>query len=317
MQRQGIIQRVKILKILNKHKFISGQDIASICHISRIAVWKHINYLIENGVKIKVHANKGYEFLDFGYRLLPEIIKLHRDENSFIKDIIYFDDIDSTNEYAKRILKEGTLVIAEQQKKGKGRRGSKWYSEKYKDILFSLILSPKIPYSYLSLFNIIGTLAVAYALNKLFKLNAQTKWPNDVVINNKKCGGVLIEFVAELDLIDKLILGIGVNTNSKPKFKNSTSLSIVLRTKVDRMNLLVQILKELEIFYNLILRKRNSQIQKIWKEYAQDYEKRIKIIDEAKEIEGVSCGIDNFGNLILKRGDNYQIFYPTSLVIVK
>ncbi len=312
MQTQGIKQRTRILKILSSKGFISGEQIAGICNISRIAVWKHISYLINNGVKIKVHSNKGYEFAGFGHRLLPEIIKLYLGKEKFIKDIIYFDEVDSTNNAAKEILKEKNLIIAEQQKKGRGRSGKYWKSEKYKDILCSVIFSPQVPYYYLPIFNIIGSLSVAVALNKLYKIKAKTKWPNDVLINNKKISGVLVEFIAEFDLIDKLILGIGVDVNSQPKFKNSTSLSVLMGDKVDRAKLLNRIIYELEKLYLLIEDKKFEKIQKIWIRYSLDYKQKVKIIQENQRLIGVSLGIDNYGNLILKKGRKNQIVYPAN-----
>jgi len=316
MQTQGIKQRTRILKILNSKKFISGEQIAGICNISRIAVWKHISYLINSGVKIKVYSNKGYEFTGFGHRLLPEVIKLHLGKEKFIHDIVYFDEVDSTNNVAKEILKEKSLIVTEQQKKGRGRSGRYWKSEKYKDILCSVVLSPGIPYYYLPVFNIMGSLSVAIALNELYKIKAKTKWPNDVLVNGKKISGVLVEFVAEFDLIDKLILGIGVDVNSQPKFKNSTSLSVLIGYKVDRVKLLSQIIQELEKLYLLVESRKFEKIQKTWIKYSFDYRQKIKIVQENQRLMGISSGIDKYGNLILKKGRKYQVVYPANSLVV-
>ncbi|MDP8234241.1 MAG: biotin--[acetyl-CoA-carboxylase] ligase [Candidatus Saelkia tenebricola] len=314
MQEKGIKQRVKILKILTKGNFVSGQYIADACNISRIAVWKHINHLISKGVKIKTHPNKGYEFISFGNRLIPEIIRLYLGPEKFVKEIVYFDEVDSTNNVAKKILKEGSLIVAEQQKKGKGRSGKIWKSEKYKDILFSLIISPYLPYYYLPIFNIIGALSVALALNKSFKgVKAKVKWPNDVLINGKKISGVLVELFAEVDLIEKLIIGIGVDINSKPKLSNATSLITILKDeKLDRAKLLVQIISELNKLYEMAKRNNLKQIQKIWNKNSLDYKRKVKIVQNGNIITGLSQGIDNCGNLIIRKGRKEISVYPTS-----
>ena len=146
----------------------------------------------------------------------------------------------------------------------------------------------------------------------MYKIKAKTKWPNDVLINNKKISGVLVEFIAEFDLIDKLILGIGVDVNSQPKFKNSTSLSVLMGDKVDRAKLLNRIIYELEKLYLLIEDKKFEKIQKIWIRYSLDYKQKVKIIQENQRLIGVSLGIDNYGNLILKKGRKNQIVYPAN-----
>ncbi|MDP8216368.1 MAG: biotin--[acetyl-CoA-carboxylase] ligase [Candidatus Kaelpia imicola] len=313
MQSKGIKQRVKILKILSQSDFVSGQSIADSCNISRIAVWKHINYLKSKGLKINTYLNKGYSFTGFGDRLLPEVVRLNLLKNNFIKDIIYFNEIDSTNNAAKRILKEGSLVIAEQQKKGRGRNGKEWKSEKYKDILFSVTVSPKMPYHYLPIFNIVGALSIAGALNRLFKIDAKTKWPNDILIGNKKVAGVLVEFIAEIDLIDKLILGVGIDVNSKPKISRASSiLSILKKGKLDRLEILIAVVNELHSFIKLIGNKNFSKIQAIWKSCSLDYGKDVKVKENGKIIVGKSDGIDSYGNLILREGRTISILHTVS-----
>lgn len=312
MNSQGVKQRVRILRILNSRDFVSGERIAHICKISRIAVWKHISYLINNGVKIRVYPNKGYEFLSFGKRLLPEVVKLHLGKSEFVKDIFYFDEIDSTNEYAKKILRERSLIIAEQQKKGKGRLDRNWYSQKYKDLLFSFILTPDVPYIYAGIFNALAVISVVKSLNKLYKLDAQSKWPNDVVISGRKISGVLIEFSAQTDLINKLIIGIGIDVNSTPKVSNAISVKKLIRNDADRVKLLVRIMKELEHYFDLINLKNFKKIKRDWMKYSADYLQRVRIIQGGERLEGISGGINEYGNLVLKQRAKHLIIPPIS-----
>jgi len=243
------------------------------------------------------------------------VIKLNLPKDSSIKDIIYFDEVDSTNNVAKGESKEGFLVVAEQQKKGRGRNGKTWKSEKYKDVLFSLTVSPKIPYHYLPMFNIAGALSIARALNRLFKIEAKVKWPNDVLVGDKKVAGVLVEFIAEIDLIDKLILGVGININSKPKIPLTSSISSILReSKLDRLEILIVVINELYSFMKLIEDRNSSKIQSIWKKYSLDYNKNIKVKVDERMIVGKSDGVDSYGNLILRKGRNTSTVYPASSI---
>jgi BirA family biotin operon repressor/biotin-[acetyl-CoA-carboxylase] ligase len=312
MQGKGIKQRIKILKLLTQKGFISGEEIARRCGISRISAWKHITYLISQGVKIKIYPNKGYEFLGFGKRLLPEIIWLHLGDSEIIKEIIYLDEIDSTNEYAKKILKPDTLIIAEQQKRGKGRFGRRWHSQKYKDLLFSVILSPQVPYSYAGIFSIIGVLSVPRALNKLYKIKARGKWPNDVIVNGRKICGVLIEFFAYMDFISELIIGIGVNVNSVPGLRNTTSVKKILSQDVSRVEVLSYIIKELSNYYQFILDGNYSRIRKDWLRYSEDCKHKVALTQAGKKIIGRSEGIDEYGNLVMKTGQRILIIPPVS-----
>jgi BirA family biotin operon repressor/biotin-[acetyl-CoA-carboxylase] ligase len=312
--------RVKILNLLLKKKYLSGEEIAHFCNITRVGVWKHINYLINNGIKIKIYPNKGYELISIGNTILPEVILMDLNTNWLAKNVIYKEAIDSTNELAKRILdtnpQEGTLIIAEQQIRGRGRKESKWISTKNKDLLFSLILYPQIPYPYLPIFNVIGSLSVAIAIRKIFKIDVFTKWPNDVLADGKKIAGVLTEFVAEIDSIEKLILGIGVNVNSIPKIRSTTSLFLMRGEEIIRVKLLREILENLEELYELLISKKYDEIIKIWRKYSIDYKRKITIKTGRKKIKGESYGIDEYGNLIFKSGKKFKTVYPIATIKV-
>lgn len=310
--------REKILRLLIQKKYLSGGELARICGITRVAVWKHINYLISHRIKIKIHPNQGYELLDLSNTVLPEVIRIELKTDILARKIIWYDQIDSTNEALKRMLKddleEGTLVIAEQQTQGKGRKGAKWYSAKGKDLLFSILFYPRLPYPYLPLFNIIGALAVSRAIRNYLNLSAFVKWPNDVLLNEKKVAGVLTEFVAEIDRLDKLILGIGINVNSSPKLRSAISLSKVKDTEICRVTLLREILMELELFYRKISQKKTKEIGRIWKTLSYHYNKIITVSCERKKLKGRSLGLDEYGNLLLKMGKRIKTLYPTATI---
>jgi BirA family transcriptional regulator, biotin operon repressor / biotin---[acetyl-CoA-carboxylase] ligase len=319
MQRKGIEQRVKILKILTQSGSVSGQSIADSCNISRIAVWKHINYLKDNGVIINTHPNKGYSFVDFGNKLLPEVVRLKLSKSGLVNNVIYFDSVDSTNNVAKRLLEAGSLIVAEQQNRGRGRKGKEWKSQKYKDILFSLTISPDMPYHYLPIFNIIASLAIARALNRLFKIDAKTKWPNDVLVAGKKVSGVLVEFVAELDFIDKLIIGIGLDLNSNTKMPNASSISKILKeSKLDRLEVLAAIIVELESLVKLVQNRDFGKIKSIWKRYSFDFKKKIKVVELERAVVGKSAGIDSYGDITISKGSKIITTRPVeSIRIIK
>ena len=251
--------REKILEELYKNggNYVSGEMLASDLGVSRTAVWKHINILREKGYNIKTVPGKGYKLLKTGDKLLPGEIRTSLNNNIIGKHIIYFDSIDSTNDYAKKEIKRlenGTVILSEEQLSGKGRRGRGWASPKGTGIWASLILKPSIPPKEGIKMTQIAVAAVCKSIRELTELDALVKWPNDVVINNKKVCGILTEMAGELDEIKHIIIGIGINVNMKDfpdEIKEkATSLFIEGNKKIDRKKLLISIMENFEILYN-------------------------------------------------------------------
>ncbi len=289
--------RGKILKALYQSKdHISGEIISKKLGISRVSVWKHIQSLKRDGYTIDT-SPKGYLLISSPDLLLP-------DEFTGLKQkIYYFKETSSTMEVARKLAKKGeeAIVIAEAQTHGKGRLGRKWHSGKG-GIYFTIILRPKISPAYAQVVNLMAAVSVAKAIKLVFDLRAELKWPNDVLIKGKKVCGILAEMDAEVDAVNFINLGIGINANNPISLyeKDVTSLKEELGRDVSRKELLAFVLNEIERQKLLLGRK---EIINEWKDLSSTLNKNVRIIMPNETVKGKAIDIDIDGALILKRKD--------------
>jgi BirA family transcriptional regulator, biotin operon repressor / biotin---[acetyl-CoA-carboxylase] ligase len=304
--------KTEILTILKKNKdsFVSGQDISQQIGMTRASVWKYIKQLQSEGYLIESVSKNGYRL-----QSCPDI--LTSDEvgevlkTDFIgHKIIHFDSIDSTNNKARELAElgasEGTVVISEAQTKGKGKTGREWFSKAYKGICVSIILRPNIALLSVPLITQIACAAVGKAVENLTK-GMQIKWPNDVLLNGMKICGILTESSGEVDKIDYIILGIGVNVNQDkndfPKVleQKATSLKIMTKKQISRKNLISNILYEFEKQY--ILFKEHEDIDYVvgfCRKYSSVIGKQILLERNDQKILAKAIDINNRGQLLLQ-----------------
>jgi len=305
--------RNKILGELykNKENYISGEMLAKNLGISRTAVWKHINILKKEGYIIETTPGRGYRLLETEDKLLPGEIEILLGDNTIGKQVVYFESINSTNSYAKKEigqLEDGTIVLAEKQTLGRGRRGKGWVSPKGTGIWVSLILKPDIPPREGIKMTQIAAAAVCESIRKLTGLNALIKWPNDIIINGKKVCGILTEMAGELNEISYIIIGIGINVNmdnfpDEIKEK-ATSLFIESGNKIDRRYLLIDILRNFETLYNDYIENLNlGRVLSIVKNYSAVLGKNIRVIQGKTEKKGKAIDINDEGLLLVELED--------------
>lgn len=250
----------KILNLLteNNNKYISGEGISSSIGISRAAVWKYINALKEEGYVIESSTKKGYRLIS-----TPDLLT-HHEINKYLhttligRNLVHFPTINSTNIKAKELCEsnivDGLVVVSEEQTAGKGRLGRSWLSPKGKGIWMSIILKPEISPMNASKITIITAAAVHKALSEL-AIDALIKWPNDIILNNKKVCGILTEMNGELNKINYLIVGVGINVNSDTKDlpdelkEKASSLLSETGRLTDRKKLMASILNNFEVLY--------------------------------------------------------------------
>ena len=189
-------------------------------------------------------------------------------------DILFIPEVDSTNNLAKKYLldgaDEGLVLVAESQTKGKGRLGRNWHSPAETGIYLSLILKPDLKPDSFSFFTLLGGVATVSTLNEFSNQRASLKWPNDIVINNKKISGLLCELIQTQGKPHGLIIGIGINANhlgeqfpSNLK-KKSTSLRIVNGAPVDRLTVIQSLLMQIDLEYNTYLTQGKQPVIKKW-----------------------------------------------------
>jgi BirA family biotin operon repressor/biotin-[acetyl-CoA-carboxylase] ligase len=306
-----IILKEKILMMLkqNKDEFLSGEKISHEFGVSRSAIWKYMNALKEEGYIIESIPRKGYRLISS-----PDILTYGEIEEYLITDFIgrniyYFDSVSSTNIKAKEIApkeQEGTIIIAEEQTKGKGRLGRNWTSPKGKGIWMSIILKPKVDPTKVAKITLIGAAAVNQGLKDI-GINSYIKWPNDIVINGKKVCGILTEMSCELNMINYCIMGMGINVNlDKDDFdeelsKKATSLKTITGNTVDRKKLLAYILNHFEELYIPFKEKGDiSKTIEISKDNSILIGKEVRIIRGELEKVGRVLDIDEEGQLIVE-----------------
>ncbi|BCN29700.1 biotin--[acetyl-CoA-carboxylase] ligase [Anaeromicropila herbilytica] len=301
--------KTEIIKILrNSDTYVSGQQLCNNLGVSRTAIWKVMNQLKEEGYEIEAVSNKGYRLIHSS-DVISESEILSRMQTNYIgKKVRFYDEVDSTNLVAKKIAEEeesdGLLVVSESQTKGKGRRGREWSSDKGCDIFMSLILKPKINPMNASMLTILAALAVSKSIAKIVEKDTYIKWPNDIILNNKKVCGVLTEMSTEIDYINHVVIGIGINVN-RTSFPNelasmATSLYVETEQKVQRAELIASVVKEFEEMYLVFLEIQT--LQPFMKEYNDtliNAKRQVKIIEYGKEYEAIAIGINEKGELMI------------------
>lgn len=308
-----------ILKYLRDKEYISGEVLAKKLGVSRVAIWKQIQRLKDIGYKIIADQNLGYYLIFRPDLLLPQEIQNGLSTAYIGQKIYYFPELGSTNIIAKEKalrreegVNEGTVIIAERQSAGKGRLGRKWFSPEG-GICLSIILYPRLSPSYITRITLMTAVAVVKSIERCAKIKTQIKWPNDILINNKKVCGILTEMSAELDMINWVVVGVGINANiSQGEFPedikdNSASLKEILGEKISRVRLVQIFLEEFEKCYELLKRMDISSTLKEWKSYSHTLGKKIKVDIREKVVTGEAIDISEEGALILRKEDGKLI----------
>jgi len=293
---------------------VSGAELADRLSISRAAIWARIEELRTLGYDIEASPH-------FGYRLLNAPDVLHADDllarvhaggkNKIIgRDIRVFEQTTSTNDVVEKLardgVKEGVVVFAESQTKGRGRLGRKWLSPERKGLWFSILLRPDLrPQEATQLTVAVGT-ALRRAIEMGTGLTPEIKWPNDILIRGKKVAGILTELSAELDHIKHVILGIGVDVNQNatefpPELRKiATSLKIESGKAISRADLAVEILRELDSDYARVVGGKFEAVADEWEKQCTTIGQQVSIQVGERRIRGHAESLDDDGALLLR-----------------
>lgn len=303
----------EILKILREQdRYVSGQDLCRQFGVSRTAVWKAVNQLKEEGYEIEAVHNKGYHIVGAPDAVSGEEVGSLLDTKWAGSRICYERSVDSTNNRAKRLAEEGaphgTLVVADEQTRGKGRRGRSWTTPPGANVSMTLIIRPDIRPEKASMLTLVMGLAVAAACRELFDLDAKIKWPNDIVVGSKKLCGILTEMSAEMNAIHYLVIGVGINANieafPQPLREAATSLRLELGKKVKRAEVICCCLRHFERYYEKFMEKGDlSELRGEYDSRLANYGRQVKVLAPGNEYLGLSRGIDEKGELMVERED--------------
>lgn len=301
--------------------YLSGEEISRDLNISRAGIWKYIQELRKIGYDIVAVPHLGYQLKSSPDKLFAHEIKFNLKTKRIGKKIFYFNSIGSTMDEAfSQALKgedDGTVICAETQTKGRGRLGRSWSSPKSKGIYFSVILRPKLPPSQVPQLTLMSAVAVAEAIKKVSGLDAQIKWPNDLLIDNKKLVGILTEMSADMDRIKFVIIGIGVNVNVNSGLPpHATSLKIKTNQNFSRVTMMKEILQSLEHWYHLFHKEGFDPVMHRWKDLSLTLGRFIKISDPGQTVQGEAIDIDSDGGLLIRSDSGLVVKKMTGDVVL-
>lgn len=305
--------KTKILELMRDNQdYISGQELCERFGVSRTAVWKAVNQLKEEGYDIEAVRNKGYRL-----KSAPEVLS-ESELGSRIhtrwagRNLSYLKETDSTNNDAKRCMEEGgahgTLIVAERQTAGRGRRGKLWESPEGTAIYMTIGMKPEFAPDKVSMLTLVMALSVAQAIEEQSGLEAGIKWPNDVVVNKRKVCGILTEMILEAEYIRCVVTGVGINVNqpSMPEeiVQTATSLFIEKGEKLSRAALIESVMRHFENNYDCFIGSLDlSELKEAYEARLANKDKLVRVLDPKGEYEGIARGIRCTGELIVELPD--------------
>ncbi len=311
--------KTEILKILRgTDGYVSGQELCDKLGVSRTAVWKVIGSLKEEGYEIDAVSRKGYRLLSSPDVVSESEVASRISDGVFGQRVVSYEITDSTNTRAKQLAEEGavhgTLVVANMQTAGKGRRGRSWQQEEGSVIAMSLLLRPVFSPDKASMLTLLAAHSVAGAIEAVTGLPAAIKWPNDIVINRKKTVGILTEMSlgVEQAAIDYIVIGIGINVNNTAFPEDirdmATSLYLEKGERVSRSVLIAESMRRLEADYEAFLETEDlSAILQDYNTHLISMNKEVRVLDPKGEYTGISRGMDAQGELLVERADGELI----------
>lgn len=279
--------------------------------VSRTAIWKVMNQLKDEGYVIDAVKNKGYKLIQ-----TPDIVTAEEVDSLLETEwvghpVVYEEEQESTNQTAKMLAEQGashgTLVIAERQVSGRGRRGRTWHSPKGSGIWMSILLRPQIHPMSASMLTLVAAMAVYDAISSRVE-GCAIKWPNDIVINGRKVCGILTEMSSELDNIHYVVIGIGINVNTDDFPEDiaavAASMHVITGEYYKRAEIIADVWKSFEKYYDQFLQTENlSLMVESYNQRLVNMGRKVYIEERGSQYEGTACGIDSEGALLVEKTD--------------
>lgn len=308
----------EILRLLRSADgYISGQELCNRFGVSRTAVWKAINQLKEAGYEIEAQQNKGYRLMAAPDLMTEAEIKSLMHTDWVAKEVLYFDTIDSTNTKAQELAEKGypsgTLVVADKQESGKGRRGRSWVSPSGTGIFMTLMIKPDINPNNASMLTLVAALAVAKAITSVTGEEALIKWPNDIVVNGKKVCGILTEMNAQFDYINHIVVGIGINVHNEsfPEEISQMASSLMIEAggkRFHRAQIIAETMSYFEQYYDTFLKTQDlSALVREYDELLVNMNKAVRVLDPKEPFDGKAMGITPKGELIVDTWESRKL----------
>lgn len=300
-----------ILSALRAAPWTSGADLSHRLGVTRAAIWARIEELRELGYQIEASPHRGY-------RLLGSPDRLHADDLAarlglvrvIGRDIRVFQETTSTSDVLEKLardgVREGMVIFAESQTRGRGRLGRSWVSPPGKGLWFSVLLRPPLRPQGVTRITVAAAVAVARAIRAELPLQVEIKWPNDLMLHGRKIAGVLTELTGELDSVHHVSLGIGVNVNLGAEDlppaigRGATSLRLALGRPADRPALAARILRELDTAYAQVLDDRFTPLVVEWSALCSTLGRHVSVLTGSRRIAGRAESLDDEGALLVR-----------------
>ena len=306
----------EILRLLKENDaYISGQQLCERFHVSRTAVWKVIEQLKKEGYQIEAVRNKGYRLIDSPDVMSRAEIESLMNTTWAGKKVVYYDETDSTNNQAKAYGEKGeehgTLFVADMQAAGKGRRGRVWVSPAGSSIYMTILLHPDVLPTKAPQLTLVMAMAVAEGIRKVTGLETKIKWPNDIIVHGRKVCGILTEMSTEIDYINYVVIGVGINVNQEtfPEEIRDTATSLKIETgsSVRRSVLIATIMECFEQFYEVFMTTEDlSGLQERYNAMLVNLGREVRVLEPGNEYEAHALGINRTGELIVRTPDGQE-----------
>jgi BirA family transcriptional regulator, biotin operon repressor / biotin---[acetyl-CoA-carboxylase] ligase len=290
--------------------WVSGGRLGEKMGLTRAAVWKQVCRLRAEGYVIDSSPRKGYFLRRVSDSLLPAEIQSRLDTDFIGREVVYRPQVASTNGLARTLAVRGacagTIVVAETQTAGKGRRGRAWFSPPGAGIYLSIILRPRLSAAEATKFTILTGVALAETLTPLLPGRVEIKWPNDILVGGRKIAGILIEIATEIDMLEYMIVGVGVNVNNATRDfpaelrKTATSLRAETGSFASRAAILGEFLATFEKYCGVIQEFGFAPILARWKKLSNILDKHVTVSLLGDTITGRVSGIDRDGALLIR-----------------
>ena len=302
----------KIIDLLCQKEdyFISGEEIAEQLNMTRANVWKYMKELRESGFEIESATKKGYILKSVGMQLTEDTIYYHFKKQNFVKNILFFPRIDSTNDFLKynrEEIPDCTLVVSTFQTKGRGRRTREFSSEEG-GLYFSFMMRNTMNMQEVSFITSLAAVAVNRALLSL-GIDTEIKWPNDIFLNNKKLCGILTEMVTDMEGYNKIIIGIGINiSNVFPEELKEIAISLLeAGHQINEITFLLNLFSQFEYLYNKFVQGDREEALKVLREKSYLMSKEICFLKDSVEHKGTVVGLEENGNLVVRLSNKAEI----------
>ncbi|CAB1056043.1 Biotin operon repressor / Biotin--protein ligase (EC (EC (EC (EC [Olavius sp. associated proteobacterium Delta 1] len=305
--------KAEILSILrSRNDIVSGEELSAALGISRVSVWKHVHKLQDLGYQI-ISTSGGYRLVSSPDILFPW------EYPGDAASILYFPEVTSTMDIARDLARKNcpdlTVVIAGRQTKGRGRLKRHWLSDDG-GLYFTMVLRPPIPVQLSFRVNFLASLTLARVIREMLQIDAMVKWPNDILVDDRKISGMLSELEAETDRVLFINVGMGINVNNDPSQAEpgASSLNKISGREISRKDLLTRFLEE---FGHCMKNADFEDVISEWKKYTVTLGRHVRIVTQREESEGLAVDVDENGALVLElaNGEQKKIIYGDCFLV--